>query len=936
MRIVCQKCSAAYAIDDKFVSPKGVRAQCPRCRHLQLVKKDEGAGQAPEAGAPPANPFAPAAPPAPNPFAPAAPNASPFSQTSPAAPGPFGGDGDSLFDLSSPASPTSPALAAMGGPAGAVGAPSPGASPDSRELDLGGLAVPPPPPRPGAGPFLAPAAGPGRAPAAPAASPFGSFGDDLFGAAGSQGDLAPLSTTGPEPSSFGALPQVAAPPAAAAPAPAVDAKCQSCGKAITDPFDVALGICDDCRSKPASPSAPIPPPAPAAAAPGAKAANPPPPAPVYPRPLTSAVMSANREGASGGGSKWLGIGIAVAALVAGGIFLAVKRPWVRKPPPLVRSTDVAAKPIEDMVNAWRLNFPELSGNASEYLAAGEEKLSRDTTSAYREAEEAFQKALVLDKKNDRAVAGWALALAFGRAGEIDDQTARAAEAMLTAAEQRSGDSRIYVAHAHFLLARNGPFNDIQALANRGKESASDRDRALAYLALGRSYLAKNPQYAAEHFGKAAKIDPKLKRALLFQAELLVQQGEVRAAVDAIEQRLAADPDQWEASDLLGRLYLEAGELAKARAVYLKIRDTSNKEPRTRIAMAVLAYQHENQAKQAVSQLEELLTEEEALTDQDVGDALSHLASAKRAAGDLAGAAAAATRALEKRPGDVNAHVQKLLVAIDKRDAGEARAQLAGVQGKLGDPALDLILQAMVLLAEGKAPEAADKAKEAYGRDKRRTDALLLAGAANAKAKRDTQTWELALKQGTRADPLQGAPVPVMARVFLRPQDVLRQARGAFEPLSQADEDPNPPVAEGLVAWFSGDLGAADKHFDQAARFDPGNTWAFAYRALIALRRNDASAAFKLATRAVGVGRDNALAHAALGAALLAQNKVEAAGTELNMASRLDPALNFARVKLAEVQVRQKRPAEARNQLSVALRADALYRDARRVQYLIGP
>src|SRR5581483_10679218 len=41
MRIVCQKCSAAYAIDDKLVSAKGIRAQCPRCRHLQLVKKDD-------------------------------------------------------------------------------------------------------------------------------------------------------------------------------------------------------------------------------------------------------------------------------------------------------------------------------------------------------------------------------------------------------------------------------------------------------------------------------------------------------------------------------------------------------------------------------------------------------------------------------------------------------------------------------------------------------------------------------------------------------------------------------------------------------------------------------------------------------------------------------------------------------------------------------
>src|SRR5437879_4681739 len=53
MRIVCQKCAAAYAIDDRQVTAKGVRAQCPRCRHLQLVKRDDAAAapaEAPKSG----------------------------------------------------------------------------------------------------------------------------------------------------------------------------------------------------------------------------------------------------------------------------------------------------------------------------------------------------------------------------------------------------------------------------------------------------------------------------------------------------------------------------------------------------------------------------------------------------------------------------------------------------------------------------------------------------------------------------------------------------------------------------------------------------------------------------------------------------------------------------------------------------------------------
>src|SRR4051812_5531454 len=75
MRVVCQSCQTPYAIDDRLIGSRGVRAQCPKCRHQQLVKKDEQAAaeseilfQAPRppppvapAGAPPVAP-APSAP----------------------------------------------------------------------------------------------------------------------------------------------------------------------------------------------------------------------------------------------------------------------------------------------------------------------------------------------------------------------------------------------------------------------------------------------------------------------------------------------------------------------------------------------------------------------------------------------------------------------------------------------------------------------------------------------------------------------------------------------------------------------------------------------------------------------------------------------------------------------------------------------------------
>src|SRR5689334_10870903 len=38
MRVICEKCRSAYAIDDAQVPPAGARTQCPRCSHVQIAR----------------------------------------------------------------------------------------------------------------------------------------------------------------------------------------------------------------------------------------------------------------------------------------------------------------------------------------------------------------------------------------------------------------------------------------------------------------------------------------------------------------------------------------------------------------------------------------------------------------------------------------------------------------------------------------------------------------------------------------------------------------------------------------------------------------------------------------------------------------------------------------------------------------------------------
>src|SRR5947209_20449409 len=81
MKVICQNCNATYAINDAAIPPKGARAQCPRCKHLQAVKREEGPAAA--GAAPP-----PAAGAAPPPAARAAPAADPFAGLGAAPPPP--------------------------------------------------------------------------------------------------------------------------------------------------------------------------------------------------------------------------------------------------------------------------------------------------------------------------------------------------------------------------------------------------------------------------------------------------------------------------------------------------------------------------------------------------------------------------------------------------------------------------------------------------------------------------------------------------------------------------------------------------------------------------------------------------------------------------------------------------------------------------------
>jgi predicted Zn finger-like uncharacterized protein len=909
MRIVCQKCSAAYAIDDRLISPKGVRAQCPRCRNLQLVKRDPSA---PASAAPEAAPAAAVPPPQ---AAPAAPSAS--ADTS--------GDDSDLFDFGSPP----PGLPAFPKEEGLFGPPSKAPAPAQAAA---------PTPAPAADPlldFLGPppsvpeTSSPGPAPSTPrrASSP---------GVA----SVAPGAQR--RPSSPGL--------ASAANAATATSGCRECGKALTDPFDQALGVCDACRAlaegsprsgRAGAPQFEPPPPAmstPPAVVPASELRNSRPPSRVYAPPSMPA-RSAQRSG----GGRGLLIGGLVAGLLLGGGAGAYYYFFHLKPQQVATAAQQqpqapAALPeaVQAVLPRWQLKYLDISGTSAELVAEGNAQLQKDQRFAYAEAEESFQQALLQDPRNDAAIAGYVQALALGRGTGMDDATFQEARGLIEAAESRAGRTPpLVLAHANLLLARpRQPQHHDQArqLAEQAMAEGSNVEKAEANLVLGRVFMSTSMGLAHKHFDTALELAPDLRRVHYFRALAYESAGQYAQALEGLKKRLDLDPQHWDSLEATGRMYQELGEVDQARDLYAARLKAQPKDFRAQLALAALRYQTEASASGAVKDLNALLKNRASYPPRDVAEALVHLSIAERLAGSADASAKAAAEALQLEPTLSAAHVQLFLVALGKGDAAKAGTHLTAMKGQLDDPALEKVLEGRLLLLQGKHLEAAGRFQEASKLDERRHDALLLAGVAAAKEKRRDEAFR-PLFQALGSDPLRPAPRPVATLFYVRPEDTLKGAEGAIVALADGEEDVVPRLYEGVLRFHQGEWAAAERLFKQVTSIDEDNAGATAYLSLLALQRGNKAAARSLGEQAVAVGRQAAIAHLAHGLALAEANKVEPAKRALRDALALAPKLLSAEVKLAELEAASDRES-ARARLVKVVGLDSTYHTAKRVLFTL--
>jgi predicted Zn finger-like uncharacterized protein len=1026
MRIVCQKCAAAYAIDDRVITPKGVRAQCPRCRHLQLVKREETPAQPGTPKPAASKPVAAAKPSTPASMTPSRPLTSDDL---------FGDLGDLESAQEPQDAPSDALLSDLSSVGKSPAASSPAKSNDSLFGDLADLTrsspstpAPSSQPRPAtpalpeplddglfdfnAPPgFSAPApkpAAPAPKPAAPAPKP----------AAPVQSKAAAPAFPEPEPSDdalfdFNAPPGFSSPPPAsspAAPAPldaaadpfldfigapppqpqpipepvgtpapaqvpdATPQACRECGKQLVDPFDEALGSCEDCRQRAKQPAPEarsveviddLPPPESSG---GGRPAMDTPALATEPR---STVRPASqrppaRSGVSVSASRGRGRGalmggVVLLLLVGGGgasyMFVpevrallgsqeggAVSGPSKQNQPVAAASSSSSSTSlppaVESVLPRWKLLFADASGGDSKQLVTqGQSLLAQDQRLAYSQAAESFQRALLADPRNDEAIGGYVQALALGYGSRLDESTFKEASDLIQAATKRAGGrSDLLVAHANLLLTRPGQSGNVEQVRKLAEAALADSregaqaQKVEAHLVLGRTYLSTSRELAQQHFESALAISPDLRRAQYYRALADESSGDYPRAIERLRKLLEQDPGHWESRTTLARIFLEVGEVERARQLYEARLKSTPGDFHALLSLAVLRYQVEGGVTGGLGALRGLLRNREKYEEREVAELLLHLAAAERSANNLDAAAKAARESLSLAKRSPEASLQLFLITLARKDASAAAEHLASLRGHLEDPMLEKVLEGRLKLLERKPAEAMELFMEVARLDPRRVDALLLAGVAAAQDGRRDEAIRV-FAQVLQADPLRLAPRPLVTSFYLRPGDLLAGLEGSIVAIARGGEDLLPHLYEGLLRFHQGDTAAAEKMLKKVTEVDASNAPAFAYRTFIALGRKDLKAAKAHAAQAVASGRREAIAHLAQGLVLVESKQAEPARRALREAVMLSPKQYAAEVKLAELEASTSADA-VRAKMVRLLGLDPSYLPAKRILYML--
>lgn len=591
-------------------------------------------------------------------------------------------------------------------------------------------------------------------------------------------------------------------------------------------------------------------------------------------------------------------------------------------------TDEAARLLERLSR----DHPELlqpdaeQASSMELSRRGREEALRGAVEDLHDARNTLEQAVVLDPANALALASLSevyCLLVYRRAGSLE-LLSRSIHLLRLADATGAFTPEVRRARAAFLI-HSGSVAEGEALARQALRERPD-DPALHYL-LGLAALTKHPEepdVALAHFDRALELDPGFQEVLYVLGIRAFEEGRASEAVDYFQRQLEQRPNSSEVHAILGLIHQFAGDYERATSHFDQAIERNPSLGTAVVPRAVVTYQRDGEAARAAEAMERQLASADSAMTLRVRRGLTlHLSAARRLAGDIEGALAAADEVLAADSTEEAAWFHRALALAETDrplDAvpAFARADAAGLHERLR--ARVVFHSGVALLGSKQWKEAMEAFQRSVEIDPDWVPGYLWAAYVGLRLG-DPERAARSVLDHVERDPL-GYTRDRDADVFFQPLPSLEPVVAGFRDAVEVQWfAPELNAALGILLFHHGDAETARTHLDLALEQEERNEVARYYLGLIELAagRHLAAGAHFLAL--VSVQHDRGMYHHYLGEAFLGQERYAEAIEEFERGLQYKARSAWAYSRLAEARFRQGEVDAAREALLEALELD---------------
>jgi len=340
--------------------------------------------------------------------------------------------------------------------------------------------------------------------------------------------------------------------------------------------------------------------------------------------------------------------------------------------------------LKSTLDIFSQEVPAPTGSASEEAASGRKFMLLDDRLSYLQADRAFKTALLLDPGSAEACAGWVQNRALmdrGR-GEVASRK-MALDLVDYFLRRKPEDPGLHKAKAYLLFSL-GRYEEARTHAQAAK--SKQEDDAENQLILGATYLESSTDMAVGMIKQALDANAELNVAYRFLGEASVRQGKFRRALGYFQKRLDKDPGEFEALDASAKVYEEVGQFNKAIETYEIILAAAPHRPEALVALARLHTQVLNNPRKALAPLDTALKNAEKMPAAARAQVLTEHSIAHRILGNTKKAAASAEKAVQADPMCVPALYARAVLNHEAGKLDPGLVQLKSLQAHMPESA----------------------------------------------------------------------------------------------------------------------------------------------------------------------------------------------------------------------------------------------------------